>query len=106
ATEYLGLRRIAPGFKGVNAASGVRIDHTRTRNAEWVVGAAMLVRGEAVAVVGPPDEDFFLFSEEVDWCYRFSQAGWNVIYYPQAKAIHVGEASHQGRMARELAQSN
>ena len=52
------------------------------------------------------DDDFFLFSEEVDWCYRFRHAGWKVLYYPGARVTHVGETSHGGRMVRELARSN
>jgi N-acetylglucosaminyl-diphospho-decaprenol L-rhamnosyltransferase len=106
ATEYLLLRRIAPRFPPFSAASGTRIDHAEVREAEWVVGAALFVRGQAIEDVGLPDDSFFLFSEEVDWCYRFNQAGWKVMYYPSATVVHIGEASHQGRMARELARGN
>jgi GT2 family glycosyltransferase len=61
----------------------------------------MLVRREAVEHVGRLDEAFFLFSEETDWCYRFRQAGWSVRFYPGAECVHVGGASHGGRMFRE-----
>jgi N-acetylglucosaminyl-diphospho-decaprenol L-rhamnosyltransferase len=61
----------------------------------------MLVRREAVEQVGPLDETFFLFSEETDWAYRFRQAGWKVLFFPGAECIHVGGASHGGRMFRE-----
>ena len=57
----------------------------------------MLVRREAVEAVGQLDEDFFLFSEETDWHYRFVQAGWQVLFTPDAEAVHVGGASHGGR---------
>ena len=65
------------------------------------MGACMLVRREAVEQVGPLDESFFLFSEETDWCYRFGQAGWKVLFFPGAECVHVGGASHGGRMFRE-----
>ena len=65
------------------------------------MGACMLVRREAVDQVGPLDDAFFLFSEETDWCYRFRQAGWKVRFLPGAECVHVGGASHGGRMLRE-----
>jgi GT2 family glycosyltransferase len=51
--------------------------------------------------VGPCDEDYFLFSEETDWCYRFRQAGWEVVFYPGAECTHVRGAAHGGRLYRE-----
>ena len=65
------------------------------------MGACMLIRREAVDQVGPLDEAFFLFSEETDWCRRFTQAGWKVLFYPGAECVHVGGASHGGRLFRE-----
>jgi GT2 family glycosyltransferase len=62
------------------------------------MGAVLLVRREAVEDVGLADEDFFLFSEETDWCYRFQGAGWEVWFDPDAEFHHVGGASHGGRM--------
>ncbi len=44
--------------------------------ADWLVGAFLIARAEAVADVGPLDERFFLYSEETDWCYRAHAAGW------------------------------
>lgn len=106
ATEYLILRRLALGFRPFAAASGGGVDHATMYEADWVIGAALLVRTEAVEEVGLLDDRYFLFSEEVDWCYRFRLAGWKVIYYPGARVTHIGEASHGGRMVRELARSN
>jgi N-acetylglucosaminyl-diphospho-decaprenol L-rhamnosyltransferase len=68
---------------------------------EVVMGACMLVRREAVEQVGPLDDAFFLFSEETDWCWRFRQAGWKVLFFPGAACVHVGGASHGGRLFRE-----
>ncbi len=51
--------------------------------------------------VGGLDEEFFLFSEETDWCYRFRQAGWAVAFFPGAECVHVRGASHGGRLYRE-----
>jgi GT2 family glycosyltransferase len=51
--------------------------------------------------VGLFDEDYFMFSEDTDWCYRFRQAGWSVLFTPVARCVHVGGASHAGRLYRE-----
>ncbi|MCS7251714.1 MAG: glycosyltransferase family 2 protein [Anaerolineae bacterium] len=64
-----------------------------TQEVDWVVGAAMLVRREAVEQVGPMDEGFFMYAEEMDWCRRMRAAGWKVFYHPQAKVIHYGGRS-------------
>jgi GT2 family glycosyltransferase len=42
-----------------------------------------------------------MFSEETDWCYRFRQAGWSVWFFPGAAVVHVGGASHGGRLFAE-----
>jgi hypothetical protein len=101
ATEYFFLRKLAPRSEELNAFYAGGFEHDRVRDAEFVMGACLLVRRHAAAEVGPLDEDFFLFSEETDWCYRFHQAGWKVLFYPGAEVVHVGGASHGGRMFRE-----
>jgi N-acetylglucosaminyl-diphospho-decaprenol L-rhamnosyltransferase len=101
ATEYFFLRWLAPRSTVVNAFYAAGFAHDRVREAEFVMGAVMLVRREAIGQVGALDEDFFLFSEETDWCYRFHQAGWKVLFFPGAEFVHVGGASHGGRMFTE-----
>ena len=61
----------------------------------------MLVRRAAFEEVGPFDEDYFLFSEEVDWMKRAADRGWSVVFTPDARCVHVGGASHGGRLFRE-----
>ena len=48
----------------------------------------MIVRREAFLQVGLLDEDYFLFLEETDWCYRMKKAGWSVFHVPQAEIYH------------------
>jgi len=98
ATEYFFLRKLAPGTSALNAFYAGGFDHDQVREAEVVMGACMLVRRAAADEVGPLDEDFFLFSEETDWCYRFLQAGWEVVFFPGAECVHVGGAAHGGRL--------
>ena len=101
ATEYFFLRKLAPRSNLFNSFYAGGFDYDRVREADFVMGAVMLVRREAIDKVGLLDEDFFLFSEETDWCYRFRQAGWKVLFFPGAEFVHVGGAAHGGRMYRE-----
>lgn len=55
---------------------------------DWMEGAALFVRREAIGKVGMFDERFFVYFEDADWCRRFWQAGWKVVYYPPAEIIH------------------
>jgi GT2 family glycosyltransferase len=93
ATEYLFLRKLAPRSRALNAFYGDGFRYDRPLEAEFLMGAVLLVRREAADTVGLFDEDFFMFSEETDWCYRFRQAGWKVLFTPDAEFVHVGGAS-------------
>jgi N-acetylglucosaminyl-diphospho-decaprenol L-rhamnosyltransferase len=101
ATEYLFLRKLASRTSAFNAFYAGGFDHDEVRVVEVVMGACMLVRRAAVEQVGECDEDYFLFSEETDWCYRFREAGWEVVFFPGAECTHVRGASHSGRLYRE-----
>ena len=104
ATEYFFLRKLAPRTRALNAFYGARFAHDEVREAEFLMGACLLVRRQAADTVGLFDEDFFMFSEETDWLYRFRQAGWKVLFYPGAEFVHVGGATtsqNWGPMYRE-----
>lgn len=65
------------------------------RSVDWVGGALLMVRRQAIDGVGLLDEDYFMYSEEMDWCYRMKKGGWEIHYLPQARALHrfAGSAS-------------
>jgi GT2 family glycosyltransferase len=98
ATEYLFIRKLAPRSNVLNPLYAGGFDHSSAREVEWLSGAALLVRREATDAVGLFDESFFLFSEEADWMTRFRRAGWQVWFFPGAEVVHVGGASHGGRL--------
>ncbi|RME97163.1 MAG: glycosyltransferase family 2 protein [Chloroflexi bacterium] len=64
---------------------------------DYVEGACMLVRREAFEQTGGMDEGYFMYAEEVDWCFALKRAGWQVWYQPQAQVTHLGGASSTGR---------
>jgi N-acetylglucosaminyl-diphospho-decaprenol L-rhamnosyltransferase len=93
ATEYLFLRKLAPRSRALNAFYGAGFRHDEVREIDFAKAAGFLLRRTAFDEVGPFDEDFFLFSEETDWCYRLREAGWKSYFYPGAEIVHVGGAS-------------
>lgn len=61
---------------------------------DWVPGAALMIRREVFEKIGLMDESFFLYFEEVDFCYRAKQAGFECWYVPQSRVVHlVGQSS-------------
>lgn len=60
---------------------------------DCLVGAFMMVRREAIDEVGMLDEEFFMYGEDIDWCYRIKEAGWKVYYYPHVSIVHYKGAS-------------
>jgi N-acetylglucosaminyl-diphospho-decaprenol L-rhamnosyltransferase len=98
ATEYLFIRKLAPRSRRLNPLYRGDFAHDRTEEVDWLYGPALLVRREAADAVGLFDEDFFMFSEEVDWMTRFRRAGWSVVFFPGAEVVHVGAASHGGTL--------
>jgi hypothetical protein len=73
------------------------------QDVDWVDGAALMARREAIEQVGLMDEGFFMYSEELDWCRRFGEAGWRVVYLPMARIVHHrGKSSEQVLPARHI----
>jgi N-acetylglucosaminyl-diphospho-decaprenol L-rhamnosyltransferase len=102
ATEYFFLRKLAPRSRVFNAFFGAGFDHRSVREADWVSAPCLLVRREAADAVGFFDEDYFIFAEEVDWCHRFREAGWKVLFYPGAEVVHVFTSSYNPALFNEL----
>jgi len=94
ATELINkslLRWLFPGrFPGKERAYSEPIE------VDSVIGACMMVRREAMEQVGFFDEDYFLFLEETDWCYRMKKVGWKVYHHPRTEVIHF-----QGKSAEK-----
>lgn len=79
--------------------------YEREDHADWLVGSFLIARREAVQAVGTMDERFFLYSEEIDWCYRFWQAGWPVAHLPTMTITHHGGGRSRGDLMAQLSHS-
>lgn len=71
------------------------LDSGKPVEVDVVQGAALMIRREILDEVGSLDADFFLYSEEVDLCFRVQKAGWRIYWVPQAEVIHYGGQSTQ-----------
>jgi GT2 family glycosyltransferase len=83
-------------FKGSRSFGGLLMsdfDHKTTVPVEVLNGWFLALRRSAVARVGLLDPQFFMYGEDVDWCYRFRKAGETVVFFAEAGAIHYGGAS-------------
>jgi hypothetical protein len=78
------------------------LDPAETTEVDSVVGAFMMVRGEAVEQVGLLDESFFMYGEDLDWAYRIKQAGWKIYYNADVTVLHYKEAASKGKRAIRL----
>jgi GT2 family glycosyltransferase len=88
------LAKIIPPEKAFKSYLLSEWDHGSAREVDWVAGACMLVRRESMEEVGLMDESYFMFAEDVDWCYRMKLSNWRVFYVPSAQVVHVKGASY------------
>jgi len=71
---------------------------------DWAKGACLMIRREAWEQVGILDEDYWLYTEEADWCYRARQLGWTIAVLPEAQVVHVEQAASGQNVGSSLIQ--
>ncbi len=79
--------------------------YRREVSPDWVVGSFLCARAEAVEEIGPMDERFFLYSEEIDWCLRARNAGWDIRHLPRMTVTHHAGRRDRGDLMAQLAHS-
>jgi GT2 family glycosyltransferase len=85
--EALGASRLPP-LRRWREEEPCAARYRSEASADWLVGAFLIARAQALGQVGGLDERFFLYSEETDWCYRFRQAGWQISHLPVMEVTH------------------
>ena len=83
-----GLSKLFPHSRRFARYNLTYLDEDETYPVDCVVGAFMMVRRETIQEVGLLDEDFFMYGEDIDWCYRIKSAGWQVVYFSPAQILH------------------
>ncbi|HVT20090.1 MAG TPA: glycosyltransferase [Mycobacteriales bacterium] len=98
-----GLRRLVPRSVARRWLLPPEWGHDEARYVGWAVGAALLIPRRALDAVGGLDESFFMYGEDVEWCWRMRQAGFRVWFEPAATVRHVGGASGEQRYPGAIA---
>ncbi len=97
-TKLSGLSRLWSGSKLFGRYNLTFLDPDKTYEVEALSGSFMMVRRETMEQVGLLDESFFMYGEDLDWCYRVGQSQWKVIYHPGTQIIHFkGESSKKAQ---------
>lgn len=90
------LGRLFPSNRATRDYLMKDVSHDHAMPVDWVSGAAMMVRCEVFEQVGLLDEEYFMYVEDVDLCYRAHAAGWQVWYAPEAVITHaIGQSSNK-----------
>ncbi len=92
------LQKLFPRNKILGRERMLWFDWSKMCEVDVLVGCFMLVRRDAIEQVGMMDDRLFMYSEETDWCYRFRQKGWKMLYTPCAEIVHLhGSSTKQMR---------
>lgn len=83
------LSRLFPKWEWAAGEHLMAFDHKSVRRVEGLVGCFLMARKSAVDKFGLLDEGFFIYAEDIDWCKRCWDAGWEVVFYPDTSAIHL-----------------
>ena len=86
--RFLGVDQRVPRLRVLREEFMSDWDHSEPREVDYVTGACMILRRQALADVGLMDEGFFLYCDDQDWCLRMWHHGWKVYYVPQAVLVH------------------
>lgn len=90
---FLKLHRLFSGMQFWKRYMMNNFDYSREQSVDQVMGAGFLIRNGVIKKLGPLDTAFFIWFEEVDYCKRAKNAGWEVIYTPHAEIMHYGGIS-------------
>lgn len=100
--HFSGIGRLPKAPQALSSYRATSLGEFEAGDIDAVNGAFMLVRREALLDVGPLDEGYWLYMEDLDWCRRFHEEGWRVFYEPAGTALHVkGGSSPKRRRARQ-----
>jgi len=91
------LTRLFPKSSLVKSQFPAVTDQSHPSQVDWVSGACMVIRREALREIGPLDERFFMYFEDADLCRRARTAGWLVYYLPHIEIIHQTGASSRSK---------
>jgi len=97
--KLLGLNRIFPKSKIFGRYNLTYLDPDETYSVDAISGSFMLIRKKVVEMLGGLDEDYFMYCEDIDYCYRITQDNWKIYYVPETNIIHYkGESTKKNNI--------
>jgi GT2 family glycosyltransferase len=91
----LGFHKLVPRSRLFSNELMSYFEHNKLREVDALSGCFMVIRRESMEEVGLLDDQFFMYSEDVDWCARFHEKGWKVVFNPTTEAMHYGGGSSE-----------
>lgn len=91
--DALGLHGLFSNERIVEMFAGERFAHDVSRPVDWVMGAFMLTRREAINKAGAVPEDYFMFAEDLDFCWQISKSGYEIRFSPEVEVLHESNKS-------------
>lgn len=97
---FLKLNKIMKNRKKYGAYTAEYLGEDEVGEVDALMGAFMMIPRTVVDKVGMLDEEFFMYGEDIDWCYRIKEAGYKIMYYPKEKIIHFKGSSSKKKKAK------
>lgn len=98
----LGLDKRFPDKLKYGAYRATYLGEDELGEVDALMGAFMMLPSEVIDQVGMLDETFFMYGEDLDWCYRIKEAGYKVVYYPKGQIIHYKGASSKKKRGKTI----
>lgn len=98
----LRLHKFFPDNKKFGQYTLDYLDENNINEVDSLTGAFMMVRREVIDKVGLLDEEFFMYGEDIDWCFRIKEAGFKVVYFPKAEIIHYKGGSSKRKKNKTI----
>jgi len=101
-SRFSGLQSVFPKSRFFARYHLTFLPENELSEVDSVMGAFLLIRRDVIGKIGLLDEDYFMYGEDIDWCYRAKQAGYKVFYVPTAAAVHYKGSSSKRSSKKAL----
>lgn len=91
--EHLQLKRFFPRNKFFGREHMTYWDYDQVKEVDWITGCSLMIRREVLEQIGLLDENYFMYAEELDLCFRLKKYHWRTFFYPYASIVHYGGQS-------------
>ena len=100
----VGLSKLFPHSRLFARYNLTYLPEDRVSEVDAVNGAFMMVKQEAIKEVGLLDEDYFMYMEDMDWCFRFKKKSWKIYYAPDSTTVHLKGQAGKKNSSRMIAE--